>query len=114
MSAPWIFAQAKAFLATGEAPPDPALSARWEMIFRHCRLAVARRRHGGERAAMASMRARLMAYTRGMTGGRGLRGQLSQVASVTELEGIAARHLEASAQGMFVEDAITTAEAAAV
>ena len=94
MSAPWIFAQAKTFLATGEVPPEPALPERWAMVFRHCRLAVARRRHGGERAAMASMRARLMAYTRGMPGGRGLRGQLSHVASVTELEDIAARHLE--------------------
>ena len=93
MSAPWIFAQAKTFLATGEVPADPTLAERWEMILRHCRLAVARRRHGGERAAMASMRARLMAYTRGMTGGRELRGQLSHVASVGELEDIAARHL---------------------
>ena len=105
MSAPWIFAQAKTFLATGEVPPEPTLAARWGMVFRHCRLAVSRRRHGGERAAMASMRARLMAYTRGMTGGRGLRGQLSHVASVAELEDIAARHLEASAQGVFAAEA---------
>ncbi len=99
MSAPWIFAQAKAFLATGEVPAEPTLAARWEMIFRHCRLAVSRRRHGGERAAMASMRARLMAYTRGMPGGRGLRGQLSHVASVAELEDIATRHLAESESG---------------
>ena len=101
MGAPWIFSQAKAFLATGEVPPAPALGERWESVLRHCRLAVARRQHGGERAAMASMRARLMAYTRGMEGGRPLRGQLSHVASVRELEGIAARHLEAHAAGLF-------------
>ncbi len=94
MGAPWIFSQAKTFLATGEVPPDPALEERWEMVLRHCRLAVARRRHGGERAAMASMRARLMAYTRGMEGGRNLRGQLSHVASLAEMEDIAARHLQ--------------------
>ena len=94
MGAPWIFAQAKAYLATGVVPPDPPLSARWEMVLEHCRQAVTRRRHGGERAAMASMRARLMAYTRGMEGGRHLRGQLSHVASVGELEDIAAHHLE--------------------
>ena len=52
---------------------------------------------------MASMRARLMAYTRGMEGGRQLRGQLSHVASVAELEGIAARHLEEHAAGLFSE-----------
>ena len=94
MGAPWIFSQAKTYLATGEVPPEPTLSARWEMVLAHCRLAVTHRRHGGERAAMASMRARLMAYTRGMEGGRNLRGQLSHVASVPELADIAARHLE--------------------
>jgi nifR3 family TIM-barrel protein len=94
MSAPWLFSQAKTYLATGEIPADPPLEARWAMILRHCGLAVAGRRRGGERAAMASMRARLMAYTRGMEGGRGLRGQLSHVASIAELEDIAALHLE--------------------
>ena len=93
MTAPWIFSQTKAYLATGEVPPAPGLEERWEMILRHCRLAVARRRHGGERAAMSSMRARLMAYTRGMEGGRNLRGLLSHVSSLSELENIASRHL---------------------
>jgi tRNA-dihydrouridine synthase B len=93
MSGPWLFAQAKSFLATGVLPADPPLGTRWELILRHCRLAVANRRRGGERSAMASMRARLMAYTRGMDGSRFLRGKLSHVASVMELEEIAALHL---------------------
>jgi tRNA-dihydrouridine synthase B len=100
MSAPWIFAQAKAYLATGEILPDPPLEERWAMIRRHCGLAVARRRHGGERAAMASMRARLMAYTRGMEGGRNLRGQFSHIASLMELDAIAEKHLAQCAAGM--------------
>ena len=94
MTAPWIFSQTKTYLATGEVPPAPGLEERWSMILRHCRLAVARRRHGGERTAMSSMRARLMAYTRGMEGGRNLRGQLSHVSSLIELEDIAAHHLQ--------------------
>ena len=94
MTAPWIFSQAKAYLATGEVPPAPGLAERWAMILRHCRLAIARRRHGGERAAMSSMRARLMAYTRGMEGGRNLRGQLSHVSSLAEMADIAGRHME--------------------
>ncbi len=106
MGAPWLFAQAKTFLSTGEVPPDPVPGERWAMVLRHCRLAVARRRRGGERAAMASMRARLMAYTRGMDGGRNLRGQLSHVASVTEMEDIAARHLEEMARGQMMEEAV--------
>ena len=100
MTAPWIFSQAKTYLATGEVPPAPGLVERWEMVLRHCRLAVARRRHGGERAAMSSMRARLMAYTRGMEGGRNLRGQLSHVSSLMEMESIAARHLEECAYSL--------------
>jgi tRNA-dihydrouridine synthase B len=95
MNGPWLFSQAKTYLRTGELLPEPPLAARWETILRHCRLAVASRRRGGERAAMASMRARLMAYTRGMNGSRLLRGTLSHVASVLELEEIAGRHLAA-------------------
>ena len=94
MTTPWIFSQTKAYLAIGIVPPAPGLEERWAMVLRHCRLAVARRQHGGERAAMSSMRARLMAYTRGMEGGRNLRGQLSHVSSLTEMEDIAAKHLE--------------------
>ena len=93
MSDPWIFAQAKSLLAAGTVPPPPTLEERWTFIRRHCVLAVARRRHGGERAAMSSLRARLMAYTRGMEGGRILRGQFSHVASLVELDDIAAAHL---------------------
>jgi nifR3 family TIM-barrel protein len=93
MSGPWLFAQAKALLENGELLPDPPLATRWDMILRHCKLAVAGRRRGGERAAMASMRSRLMAYTRGMEGSRLLRGKLSHVASLMELEEIAAMHL---------------------
>ncbi len=107
MTAPWIFSQTKAYLATGEALPAPGLEERWAMVLRHCRLAVARRRHGGERAAMSSMRARLMAYTRGMEGGRNLRGQLSHVSSLAEMEDIAARHLEECARFLEVATSAT-------
>lgn len=95
MGAPWIFSQAKTYLATGEIPPAPTLEERWAMVAGHCRLAIARRRHGGERAAMASMRGRLIAYARGMNGGPRLRDRLARVTSVTELEDIAAGHLAA-------------------
>lgn len=100
MGAPWLFAQAKRYLATGEIVPAPPLDERWAMIRRHCALMVERRRHGGERAAMSSMRARLMAYTRGMEGGRGLRGQLSQISSLAEIDDLAAKHLNTEAMGV--------------
>ena len=93
MGDPWICSAAKSLLETGSVPPPPTPEERWGFIRRHCALAVARRRHGGEQAAMSSMRARLMAYTRGMEGGKYLRGQFSHVASLAELEDIAAVHL---------------------
>jgi tRNA-dihydrouridine synthase B len=105
MGGPWIFSQAKAYLETGEIPPAPPLEERWAMLRRHCALAVERRRHGGERAAMASMRARLMAYTRGMEGGRLLRGKFSHVSSLMELDDIAAAHLaQCHAAGIPLEE----------
>ena len=93
MGAPWLFHQAKTFLATGTIPPAPDFPERWALIRAHCAEAVARRRHGGERAAMSSMRARLMAYTRGMEGGPRLRERLAHVVSLAELDDIAAWHL---------------------
>ena len=106
MSAPWIFSRTKAFLATGVLPPEPTLAERWEFVLRHARLHVAARAGRGtsarddrspERGAVSSLRGRLMAYSRGMPGGRELRARFSQVASLTELEDLAAEHLRAAA-----------------
>ena len=43
--------------------------------------------------AMQVMRGRLMAYTRGMPGARPLRGELSTVASLAQLDDLIASHL---------------------
>src|SRR5258708_10114975 len=40
MSAPWIFRETKAYLATGEIVDPPDLTAKWNLILRHCELAV--------------------------------------------------------------------------
>ena len=91
MSAPWIFAEIKHFLATGEILPPPPLDAQWAHIARHCALHVARR--GDEVAAMHSMRSRLMAYSRGMPDAKALRAKFSHVGSLAELDDIAAENL---------------------
>jgi tRNA-dihydrouridine synthase B len=39
------------------------------------------------------MRGRLMAYSKGMPGGRTLRAELQQVSSVAQVEDIAERHM---------------------
>ena len=91
MSNPWIFRQAKTWLATGTDEPPPSLQDRWDLVLRHCRLAIAA--SGQERHTIISMRSRLMAYCKGFPGARELRQQLSAADSLAFLEDLAARSL---------------------
>jgi tRNA-dihydrouridine synthase B len=95
MTAPWLFQQAKHFLEAGKIIPEPSVDERWCHVLRHCRIAVDE--SGRERLTMTAMRARLMAYSKGMPGGRLLRGELQQVVSVAQLEEISQRHLQSLA-----------------
>jgi tRNA-dihydrouridine synthase B len=91
MSAPWIFQQTKHYLATNELLDPPGLAEKWELIVRHCQLAV--EEWGAEEPAIRSMRARLMAYSRAMPEAKRLRERFSQVATLAEVEGIAEEHV---------------------
>jgi nifR3 family TIM-barrel protein len=95
MTSPWIFAEIKAAMNGGHFQP-PTPEERWAFIVEHCRLEVARR--GDERRAIHSMRARLMAYSRGLPHGRHLREQFARVESVAQIEDIAAAHLRETAE----------------
>src|SRR5437899_11832305 len=66
MSAPWIFHQVKQYLATEKMVDPPTLCERWNLILRHCELAV--RGWGEEEPAIRSLRARLVACARLMPG----------------------------------------------
>jgi len=90
MANPWIFSEVKAALSGTPFTP-PTLEDRWQLVRRHCVEEINSR--GDERIAMQGMRARLMAYTRGMPGARPLRGHISTVASLAELEDLMAAHL---------------------
>jgi len=92
MSNPWIFTEIKHALA-GLTYTPPTLADRWDLVFRHAREEVARR---GELHGMRGMRGRLMAYTKGLPGGRHLRGELSSVSTLAELEELGRRHLESA------------------
>ncbi|MGZ5503214.1 MAG: tRNA dihydrouridine synthase DusB [Chthoniobacterales bacterium] len=94
MSAPWIFQQIKHELATGELLPPPDLSERWELIRRHCELAAQEWKN--EDQAMRSMRARLMAYSKGFPGSKALREKFQHVSRLAEIDAIAREHLQAS------------------
>ena len=92
MSAPWIFGQVKHYLATGEHLPSPSLEERWQLIRRHCQLAVDE--WGREDQAMRSMRSRLMAYSKGFPNSKLLREKFQHVSSLEEISEIASRHME--------------------
>ncbi len=87
MSSPWIFREIKHHLATGELLPPPSLVEKWAFIRRHARLAV--ERSGAEIPTMHSMRARIMAYSRGLPFAKHLRNRFSQVSTLADLDTIA-------------------------
>ena len=91
MSAPWIFRETKAYLATGAIVDPPTLNERWKLILRHCELIV--RDWDVEEPAIRSMRARLMAYSKSMPEAKRLREKFSQVSTLSEVERIAAENI---------------------
>ena len=101
MNYPWIFREAKHYLATGQHMEPVSLNERWELILRHCRMALEYGRYGNERQTLQAMRGRLMAYSKGMRGGKLLRQRFCSVESVAEMEDIAADYLG----GKFMEQA---------
>ena len=92
MSAPWIFNQVKHYFATGEQLPPPSVEEKWELIRRHCQLAVEECQN--EDQAMRSMRARLMAYSKGFANSKALREKFRHVSSLVEIDEIACHHME--------------------
>jgi tRNA-dihydrouridine synthase B len=91
MSSPWIFGQVKHHFATGENLVSPSLTEKWELIQRHCQLAV--QEWGNEDQAMRSMRARLMAYSKGFPNSKSLREKFQHISSLAEIDQIALQHM---------------------
>jgi tRNA-dihydrouridine synthase B len=94
MTSPWIFARAKRFLEDGALMPEPSILERWTYILRHCNMTVAE--SSSEKHTITAMRARLMAYSKGMPGSRLLRSELQRAASLKDVQDIADRHMEGS------------------
>ncbi len=90
MHNPWVFREAKHFLETGKESAEITLEERWELVLRHCRMAVESGRHGSEIQTLTAMRSRLMAYCKGFPGAKDLRQRLCHVASVAAVEELAA------------------------
>lgn len=90
MNSPWIFREIRAAFLGEDAPPPPALSDRWDLIEAHCREELALWHNPVK--GMHAMRARLMAYSRGLPAGRELRRRFGAVETMQELAAIRAWH----------------------
>lgn len=94
MNNPWVFSEARHYLATGTQPEPVAIEKRFALMRRHCEMAIERRHKGGEFEVMRSMRNRLMHYTRSIPGGKQLRVRFSHIGSLMELDDIATEFLK--------------------
>lgn len=90
---PWVFQEAKHYLTHGVQPTPAPPEARLNFMLRHCRLVVESGRNGDELQTMRSMRSRLMNYTKSLPAGKLLRIRFAHIASLTELEDLAADYL---------------------
>jgi len=83
-------------LASGAVVEPPAPAEKWKLIRRHCQLVV--EEWEAEDPAMRSMRARLMAYSRGFPNSKMLREKFQHVASLAHLDAIIAEHLQSASE----------------
>jgi len=101
MMNPWVFSEAKHYLATGEQPLSASTDQRFAFIRRHAHMAVTSKRYGSELQTMRFMRTRLMNYTKSMPGGKHLRQRFCHVATLMGLEDIIADYLAGKMAGPF-------------
>ena len=90
MHNPWIFQRAKALLTTGQLPPEPTAQERIDLLLRHVRCAIGSAIYGDEACTVRAMRARILAYAKGIPGSKRLRPALARVGSYAELGELAA------------------------
>jgi len=90
---PWLFAEIKHFLATGEIPPPPPPAARWQTIFRFVELLYAGPYCDKARDDVGWLRAKVKALTKDMPRGRKLRPLIDGIQHVDDLHEVAQQHL---------------------
>jgi tRNA-dihydrouridine synthase B len=92
MMNPWVFQEAKHYLATGQQPTPASAEQRIAFMRRHVQMSVDSGKYGSELQTMRSMRSRLMNYTKFIPGGKWLRVKFSTISSVMELEDVLAAY----------------------
>ncbi len=94
MTNPWVFGEAKHFLATGEHRTPATVHERFDFMRHHCVQAIAHDGRGREFEIIRAMRNRLMNYTKSIPGGKWLRQRFTHVSSLTELDDILAAYFK--------------------
>lgn len=91
---PWIFRDIKHYLAHGTIPDPPSIAERWATIIDYTRSIMDRPFRQQRHDSLSWMRPKFIALTKGMEGSRRIRGDLTTVNQIEDLERIAARHIE--------------------
>lgn len=94
MTNPWVFREAKHYLATGRQAQPASIEDRFDFMRRHCAAAIAHDGRGREFEILRSMRNRLMNYTKSIPGGKWLRQHFSHVGSLAQLDDILAAYFK--------------------
>ncbi|MGB0408831.1 MAG: tRNA dihydrouridine synthase DusB [Opitutales bacterium] len=91
---PWIFRDIKHALEHGSVPPPPTIEERWATIIDYTRQIMARPFREQRHSDLCWMRPKFIALTKGIKGSRKIRGELSTVVQIEDLERVAQMHIE--------------------
>lgn len=91
---PWIFRDIKHTLEHGTVPIPPTVEERWATIIDYTRQIMARPFREERHTDLRWMRPKLIALTKGIYGSRRIRGSLTQVVTIEDLERVAQQHIE--------------------
>lgn len=91
---PWIFAEIKHFREHGFLPEPPSAEARWQALLGYAAQVLTRPYNAEYANDLRWMRPKLLSMTKEMPGARRLRGEIGKIVSYTDLEALAAMHLE--------------------
>lgn len=80
---PWLFAQTKQYLKTGELLPKPPIEEVIEMALRHARMQIAFK---GDYIGMREMRKHVAWYTTGYPQSAKLRGKINEMENLSDLQ----------------------------
>ena len=102
---PWIFGQARQFLATGQEPPPTSLEERFRVLCEHLALAA---EHKGERKGVVEFRKHYSGYLKGLSHAARVRLELMAFTEVAPIVERLNRYLEDLQRGVYDRHPVET------